>query len=70
MKTENQIIKEVIEYSDSDTFQHYFKNHCILAMRKYKYQYLDEIKKRIETIKSEPNGLVRETMIENLLIDL
>jgi len=30
---------------------------------------INEIQRRINTIKSEPNGVVRETMIDNLLCD-
>jgi len=31
---------------------------------------LDELERRLALIKSEPNGLVRETMIDNFLIDV
>ena len=34
------------------------------------YQELNELQIRLQRIKSEPNGIVRETMIDNFLIDM
>jgi len=71
MKTESDFLEEYGCVQSYEGIERVFEEeNCISAMIDLKKSILIEIKNIIQKIQSEPNGIVRETMIDNLLIDL
>ena len=80
MKNTKQIQKEVRELIKPQMIEGHYDpiliNRCVEATLKaidYAHSYTTYkpiLEDRIATIKSEPDGVVRETMIDNLLVGL